>query len=180
VEELSASAKIALSMMILGMLFASVFLILGVTQGLTSQGVNNLQNNSNQLTLAQYDPYDQKVVYGNQVLSAIKLFAGDPLAIVTRTTLQEQAASNTGFNYGAILTGTDATTFVTQPMTKAAGQSWYVSSLAGNGTLTYNQDTLATIQTGTNQYISPTGQFLSELIEDGSGNIIGICFTQQS
>ena len=179
-EELNVGARIAIGLIILGVILASVFVILGFTRGTTNEALTNVQNSMSQLSQAQYDDYDQKIVSGTQVLSALKMYQGNPVAIVTRTNLQEQAAANTGFNYGALLNGTDNVNFVTQPLSKATGNSWYIVNLAGNGTLTYNLVTLPTLQTGGNQYILPTAKFLAELIKDSTGSIVGICFTQQT
>jgi hypothetical protein len=181
--ELGSGARIAIALIVIGVIISVIFVILGFTRGTTNQGITTVQNSMDSMSLAQFDDYDQKILSGTQVISAIKLFEGRPVASVTRTAAQMEAHPGTGFNYGAILTETATTSdYQSKAMEKAKiesiDQSWYESSFAGN-TITYNMNYIPLTQTGQPEFVRPTAKFLAELIKDSTGTIIGVCFTQQ-
>lgn len=179
--EMGTGARIAIALIVLGVLISVVFTILGFTRSTTNQGITTVQNSLESMQLAVFDDYDQQVQSGTQVLSALKLFEGRPVGMIVRTKAQMSAATNTGHNYGALFQGTNTTTLVSSAITKASGQSWYVLNINvdGEGSMKYNMDYLPTKKSGTNQFIRPTAKFVAELIKDTTGTIVGICFTQQ-
>lgn len=177
--ELGSGARIAIALIVIGVIISVIFVILGFTRGTTNQGITTVQNSMDSMSLAQFDDYDQKILSGTQVISAIKLFEGRPVATVTRTTTQLTASPNTGFNYGALLTGTTAGTFVTSALTKPSGTSFFTMGIGGGGTPTYNMVYIPMTKSGTNEFVRPTAKFLAELIKDSTGTIVGVCFTQQ-
>ncbi len=99
--ELGSGARIAIALIVIGVIISVIFVILGFTRGTTNQGITTVQNSMDSMSLAQFDDYDQKILSGTQVISAIKLFEGRPVAMVTRTKAQDGSHSDTGFNYGA-------------------------------------------------------------------------------
>ncbi|WP_138755934.1 hypothetical protein [Paenibacillus sinopodophylli] len=177
--ELGSGARIAIALIVIGVIISIIFVILGFTRGTTNQGITVVQNSMDSMSLAQFDDYDQKILSGTQVVSAIKLFEGRPVAQVVRTLAQMSTATNTGQNYGARLVGTNATTQVTTALTKAVGSAFYEANLVStNGILEYNMVYLPTTRSGTNAFVRPTAKFLAELIKDTTGTIVGVCFTQ--
>ncbi|QGQ98791.1 hypothetical protein EHS13_29905 [Paenibacillus psychroresistens] len=190
--ELGSGARIAIALIVIGVIISVIFVILGFTRGTTNQGITTVQNSMDSMSLAQFDDFDQKIQSGTQVTSAIKLFEGRPVATVVRTKAQMLTTSGTGkgttgHNYGAQLVGTDqgtvtpavAATFITAEMAKGAGNSWFTVDLLGSGQITYNMIYIPTTKSGTATFIRPTAKFLAELIKDTTGTIVGICFTQQ-
>lgn len=179
--DLSDGAKITITMIILGVLISIVFTILSFTRGATNQGVSSVQSSMDAMMLSRFDDYDQQMKSGTEVKSALKLFEGQPIAIVVRTIAQMNITANTGQNYGALLVGTNTTTFITVALTKTVTNSFYTYDLAlsAAGTMTWNMNYLPTQKSGTAPYIRPTGKFLAELIKDNTGTIVGVCFTQQ-
>jgi len=190
--ELGSGARIAIALIVVGVIIGIVFVILGFTRGATNQGVGTVQNAMDQMQSSTFDDYDQQIISGTQVLSAIKLFEGRPIGIVVITTLSESAGY--GVNYGAQFLDTtskhmpvDSSLSVVfsdtgdDELTKVTNNAFYTENLltTAAGTMTYNMDTLATKRTGTAEYIRPTAKFLGELIKDSSGTITGVCFTQQ-
>lgn len=182
--ELGSGARIAIALIVIGVIISIIFVILGFTRGTTNQGITVVQNSMDSMSLAQFDDYDQKVLSGTQVVSAIKLFEGRPVAQVVRTLAQmgsttaNPTGNNTGHNYGALLTGTDDDK-VTDALTRATGNSFYVKDLTTtDGTLKYNMVYLPTTRSGTEAFVRPTAKFLAELIKDTTGTIVGVCFTQ--
>lgn len=177
--ELGTGARIAIALVIIGVIIATVFVILGFTRGTTNQGITAVQNSMDSMSLAQFDDYDQSVMSGTQVLAGVKLFEGRPVGIVVRT----KAASpvGAGYNYGVEFVGTNSTTKMTSVITKPAGKNFYVLNIdtGGGGSMTYNMNYLPMKNSGTDEFVRPTAKFLSELIKDSTGTIVGIAFTQQ-
>ncbi|QUH29114.1 hypothetical protein [Vallitalea guaymasensis] len=178
--EMGTGARIAIALIVLGVLISVVFTILGFTRNTTNQGISTVQNSLESMQLAVFDDYDQQIQSGTQVLSALKLFEGRPVGLVVRTKAQIGKSADTGHNYGAQFDGTDEN-FVSDALTKTGDNSWYVKNLDSdaNGTMTYNMNYLPAKQSGTDAFIRPTAKFLAELMKDTTGTIVGICFTQQ-
>lgn len=176
--ELGSGARIAIALIVIGVIISIIFVILGFTRGTTNQGITTVQNSMDSMSLAQFDDYDQKILSGTQVVSAIKLFEGRPVAQVVRTKAQ-MGNGTTGHNYGALLVGADPTSKVVTMPGKNSGEAHYVVNLDSASGIKYNMESLPTSKSGTNTFVRPTAKFLAELIKDSTGTIVGICFTQQ-
>lgn len=181
--ELGSGARIAIALIVIGVIISVIFVILGFTRGTTNQGITTVQNSMDSMSLAQFDDYDQKVLSGTQVISAIKLFEGRPVASVVRTSAQKASGVATvGTNYGALLKNTSATDYITESMNrKTAGDSFYTHDIDtdASGNMKYNNVILPLTKSGTPKFVRPTAKFLAELIKDTTGTIVGVCFTQQ-
>lgn len=179
--EMGTGARIAITLIVLGFLISVVFTILGFTRSTTNQGITSVQNSLDAMQLATFDDYDQQIKSGTEVLTTLKLFEGRPVGVVVRTSAQQAIIADSGHNYGAMYTGTNAATKVVTLPAKAANQSWYVVNIATDmsGTMKFNLDTLDAKRSGTVQFIRPTARFLGELIKDTTGTIVGVSFTQQ-
>jgi len=196
--ELGSGARIAIALIVVGVIIGIVFVILGFTRGATNQGVGTVQNAMDQMQTSTFDDYDQQIISGTQVLSAIKLFEGRPIGIIVITTLSgNDLTQKYGVNYGARFEDTSSSTQADRPNTiklpvvlspnakgilsKETGKAFYTENLAvdTSGSMSFNMDILKTKKSGTAEFIRPTAKFLGELIKDTSGTITGICFTQQ-
>jgi hypothetical protein len=177
--ELGSGARIAIALIVIGVIISVIFVILGFTRGTTNQGITTVQNSMDSMSLATFDDFDQQIQSGTQVLSAIKLFEGRPVGMVVRTKAQMAASPGTGNNYGALFVGTSGTSFITTALAKTAGNNYYTADIAGGGQIVYNMATLPTKSSGTPTFVRPTAKFLCELIKDTTGTITGIAFTQQ-
>ncbi|RJX39148.1 hypothetical protein D3P09_16785 [Paenibacillus pinisoli] len=184
--ELGSGARIAIALIVIGVIISIIFVILGFTRGTTNQGITTVQNSMDSMSLAQFDDYDQKIMSGTQVVAAIKLFEGRPVAQLVRTTsfLGANPSLDTrgGHNYGALLTGAtlDTSTKLYTKTTIAKKGSHYEVGLESTDGIKYNMYYLPTTQSGTASFVRPTAKFLAELIKDSTGTIVGICFTQQA
>ncbi len=176
--EMGTGARIAIALIILGVLISVVFTIMGFTRSTTNQGISSVQNSLGSMQLAVYDDYDQKMLSGTQVLSALKLFEGQAVGLVVSTKSQ---TTGDGTNYGALFENVNSPDFDITGMTKTGTNSWYVKDikLDTNSTMTYNMTYLPTSKPGSETFIRPTAKFLGELIKDSTDAIVGICFTQQ-
>lgn len=104
-EDLSTGAKIGITLIILCTLIAVVFSILTMMKNITNTGAAQLQGSLDQMMSSSFDDYNQKTVTGTQVLAALKLFEGQDVGIIIRTTLCGAKDAKGGYNYGAILNG---------------------------------------------------------------------------
>lgn len=185
--ELGSGARIAIALIVIGVIISIIFVILGFTRGTTNQGITTVQNSMDSMSLAQFDDYDQKILSGTQVTSALKLFEGRPVALLVRTAavMNYSSGEGDGFNYGALLEGytTDSDgnyVIDASDITKAdATDSFYTIDIDSSNGIKYNMVYLPTTKSGTNTFVRPTAKFLAELIKDSTGTIVGICFTQQ-
>jgi hypothetical protein len=193
--ELGSGARIAIALIVIGVIISVIFVILGFTRGTTNQGITTVQNSMDSMSLAQFDDYDQKILSGTQVISAIKLFEGRPVAAIVRTTASMNITTPGtvptddmgGHNYGALLEGAARNTGV-EPvvvtfggMTRTGNNSFFTQNIgtAANGNMDFNSIYLPLTRSGTDTFVRPTAKFLSQLIKDSTGTIVGVCFTQQ-
>jgi hypothetical protein len=129
----------------------------------------NLDNNS------QYTQYDQTVVSGSEVIDAVHKYADDMLAIVVRSN-----GISTGVNYDALLSGTNTVTDITAPMVSVGNSTWFISRLVMyNGYCMYNNNYYPLLVAGSPTEARFTAKYFCNLIKDGNGAVIGICFTEQ-
>lgn len=184
-DDLSTGAKIGIGLVILCFLIAIVLSLLMVAKNITNSGANQLESGLGQMMATTYDDYDQKVVTGTKVTSAIKLFSGEPVGIVVITGLCKDNNINGGYCYGALIQGytqegTNGNISYknsTAP-TRNTGDTFFTASPVSP--VQYNLNTKPLSVSGSAQYVRDNGKFLAELIKDSTGTIIGICFTQQS
>lgn len=190
--ELGSGARIAIALIVIGVIISIIFVILGFTRGTTNQGISTVSVSMDSMSLARFDDYDQKLISGTQVVSAVKLFEGQPVASVVRTlaTLDISATDTSstfqGNNYGALLTGSTKpsgrdyyTSAAIQRTATQANDSHYTVNLDTTSGIKYNMIYTPMTESGTDTFVRPTAKFLAELIKDTTGQIVGVCFTQQ-
>lgn len=175
--DLGEGARIAVDLIILGVLISVVFIILGFVRGTTQTGITSVQNSMDQMTLSRFNDYDQKVMSGTQVTSAVNLFSGDAVGVVVQTT----KSGTTAFNYGALLEGFTADTtnkvFKKSITTADESSSTYIMNYASSN-IQYNLVTAPLNETGKDPYVRGTAKFMAKLIKDSTGTIVGIFFKQ--
>ncbi|MFB9277205.1 hypothetical protein [Cohnella cellulosilytica] len=188
--ELGSGARIAIALIVIGVIISVIFVILGFTRGTTNQGITTVQNSMDSMSLAQFEDYDQKVLSGTQVISAIKLFEGRPVAAIVRTTKSmgittpgtAPTDAMAGHNYGALLEDAAVNDYQLTGMARTNNtDSFYTHNIrvSDSGNMTFNSVYLPLTRSGTDTFARPTAKFLAELIKDTTGTIVGVCFTQQ-
>lgn len=184
-DDLSTGAKIGIGLVILCFLIAIVLSLLMVVKNITNSGANQLESGLGQMMSTTYDDYDQKILTGTKVTSAIKLFQSEPVAIIVVTGLAYDAGTKGGYNYGLVLENYTASGdensksySSTTALTRNAGDTFFTA--APMSPTTYNTNVKPLTVSGSAQYIRDNGKFLSELIKDSTGTIVGISFTQQT
>ena len=194
-EDLSASAKIGITLIILVSLLAIVLSLMSMMKNITNQGAASLQSGLDQLLETRFDDYDQQLLSGTQVKSAVKLFEGQSIGVVvvTKACQQSGATAAGGYCYGAVLSGytSSATSLdgdvykMTTAITdmKGRGDTFYTLDLAvdtNSGALTYNMNTRPMDRTGADTFVRTSAKYMAELIKDSTGTTVGICFTQMT
>lgn len=204
-EDLSTGAKIGITLIILCSLIAIVFSLLTMMKNITNSGASQLQGSLDQMLLTQFDDYNQKTVSGTQVVSSLKVFEGQDVAIVIQPALAaKKDALKGGFNYGALLAGykgddktikgygtyyttansvslSDCTnTNVNSGLVLHTSQTYYVGAFAPTDAelLSRNDNTRPTAASGKASYVRSSAKYRAMLIKDESDAIIGICFTE--
>ena len=187
-DDLSTGAKIGIGLVILCFLIAIVLSLLTVVKNITNSGANQLESGLGQMMSTTYDDYDQKLVTGTKVTSAIKLFSSEAVGIVVITGKCASDGPKGGYCYGAQLSGytsettADGVSFKCDTLANALkknGTDTYFTAVQASP-LTYCTNTKPISKSGGAQFVRDNGKFLAELIKDDTGTIIGICFTQQA
>ena len=192
-EDISSGAKIGIILIILCALVSIVFSLLTMMKNITNNGSGQLQNGLDQMLDSTFQDYDQKIITGTQVVSAMKIMEGQNCAFVLRTSSTQKAGSTyaNGFNFGALLTGYTACTTeqasdgaaykLNAPLKKETGASFYRCNLATkDGAYMWNLNTKVCNTSGTSAYVRGSAKYLAELIKDDTDTTVGICFTQQT
>lgn len=186
-DDLSSGAKIGIGLVILCFLIAIVLGLLTVVKNITNSGASQMESGLNQMLQTTYDDYDQTIVTGTKVLSAVKLFSGQTVAIVVTTGkgISDDGRLG-GYCYGALLEGytnisSDSSNMLyasSTALTRKSGDSFFTAVQVTP--VTYNLNTKPMGVSGTAPYVRDNAKFLAELIKDDTGTIIGVSFTQQT
>ena len=196
-EDIATIAKIVIILVILCSVVAIVFALVTMLKKMANSNSAQLQNGMGQIQDSQFQDYDQAVITGTQVMAAMKIFEGQPVAFRVVTGVQQSGVScahttNPGYgtNYGALLVGvgtskdadqaSDGKIYpMTKTLTKDPGKSYYKCDLdVTTGSFQYNLNTKPTTTSGSCTYIRSSAKYLAELIKDSTDTTVGISFIQ--
>ena len=186
-DDLSTGAKIGIGLVILCFLIAIVLALLMVVKNITNSGANQLESGLNQMMQTTYDDYDQKLVTGTKVASAIKLFQGENIGIIVNTKFDKK---DNYYLYGMLLEGATAGTLPKDTI-NAYGEVYTLTKIdpradgvSYGGTpkapVAFNLNTRPITASGHPSYVRNSGKFMAYLIKDSTETIVGIYFVQQS
>lgn len=198
-DDLSTGAKIGIGLVILCFLIAIVLSLLMVVKNITNSGANQMEGGLNQMMSTTYDDYDQKIVTGTKVKSAIKLFASEPIGIVIDSGYNGKSEFGQHvYNYGRLLDKVGEQTVPTTPSNfsgDTGGKTWgdlykipTISetakfntdgvSIKGEARTTsdFNLNSRPISASGKDTYVRDNGKYNSFLIKDSTDTIIGIYF----
>ena len=150
-EDLSTGAKIGIILIILVALIGIVFALLTIMKNITNSGSNQLQNSLDQMQQSGLSDYDQKIVTGTNVLTALKTYEAQDMAIVIKNTLSDsmkkagKAGHIGGFCYNALLVGYDKDEPDTMP---SYGKVYYTDNQVNYVTNQYLDSVVATYSAG--------------------------------
>jgi hypothetical protein len=198
-------AKIAVAALILIIICAAVFFFVNTTLSATNNGGQKLSGVMSDLDEKVFAPYDQTVVTGARVLSAIKEFKEQNVAVIVRTSTPALTAGGMGGqdvrNYGAMLFGVDDGDSGTPDAEEIESFTIYgdcsarmdvdrhvfgprpTDHLRTNGVLfpEYRYDGLrVATNLSDRRHIVTTAYYTSCLIRDVNGSLVGIYFSGPS
>ncbi len=200
-DDLSTGAKIGIGLVILCFLIAIVLSLLMVVKNITNSGANQMEGGLNQMMQTTYDDYDQTVVSGTKVKSALKLFQGENIAIVIDSNFEKQEGQHV-YNYGLLLqdvAGSNVSTAANQYVTgddngKAYGEVFKVDNVSyandahfnadgvsvrcttRDGAAKFNLNTRPVEASGKDTYVRDNAKYQSYLIRDRTDTIVGLYF----
>lgn len=156
-------AGIAVGILIFILFIGVVMVLVNFGSNTANDGIDNLVSTVSSLELKQYDTYNNRIVKGSTVVTAVRNYNTQQFAIRVVT-----GSDTSGTVYGCALTGFSSLD---------AATGFYTSTSLD---LTSTDTNLSNIvNKGAAQFINTTANFQSNLIVDGNGQVVGINFEQQ-
>ena len=84
-KEISNGAMLGIVLIALAAIIGLGFGVFAIAKGTANEGVTGVQENLGAVSNSAYTDYDQKIVTGTQVMSAVQNFEGKPVAILIST-----------------------------------------------------------------------------------------------
>lgn len=191
-EDVSSQVRTGVTIILVASLVAAVLNLMVVAQSILNTGMSTLQSGVDQITMQEFEAYNQKKKTGTEVRSAVSLYEGRDIAIVIRTKscIDNNSGGAWAYVYGSLLQGAtvDAGNAsglvyrITAALPKNAGDSFYTAEylLETGGGIQSNNNTTGIITNGDSEFVLQSVRFRAELIKNSTGSIIGILFTQLS
>ena len=90
-KEISNGAMLGIVLIALAAIIGLGFGVFAIAKGVANEGVTNVQENLDVVGNSVFTDYDQKIVTGTQVMSAVQNFEGKPYSILiaTQATIKE-------------------------------------------------------------------------------------------
>lgn len=200
-EDLSTGIKMAIILVILAALLASVFSILTITKNMTTQSVDELQSSLYAFQNMRWEDYNLRTISGNEVQVVVRSAVENNIAVVVNTKRNQSMS----VLYGLPIAGFDKSTGGKAYWTKSLGSSSSSAVSQYNESVTTGDlhfDTKNSYFVGTridessadymlgsyvrnindnssSFYIDPSLKFNSYIIRDESESLLGILFNQK-
>lgn len=202
-EDLSTGIKMAIILVILAALLASVFSILTISKNMTAQSVDELQSSLYAFQNMRWEDYNLRTISGNHVQVVVRSAVENNIAVVVNT----KRNGNESVLYGLPIKGFDKAKDGKAYWTKGIGSSdtaatgqYDESIISGDlhfdtqnsyfvGVRISDTDTDTDYMLGSyvrnisdsssTYYIDPTLKFDSYIIRDEAGSLLGILFDQK-
>ena len=84
-KEISNGAMLGIVLIALAAIIGLGFGVFAIAKGTANEGVTGVQENLGAVSNSAFTDYDQKIVTGTQVMSAVQNFEGKPVAILIST-----------------------------------------------------------------------------------------------
>ncbi len=84
-NEISDGAKLGIVLIALAAIIALGFGVFAIAKGTANDGIVQVQDSLGTVSQQQFMDYDQKIISGTQVTSALKSFEGKPVAVLVQT-----------------------------------------------------------------------------------------------
>lgn len=124
-NEVSGIAKLGIVLIALAVLIGLGFGIFQISKGTANSGVNDVQKELDNVSKSTYSSYDQTIITGTSLKSAMSSFSGSPVAILisTQSWINLQAKVNQSTKTTANKAANDAGTEGSSLRSKGAGFS---------------------------------------------------------
>lgn len=181
-EGIKQAIIIVIIVAIIGVAFGLVYMALNAA----SKGQDKLATQLTELDNRAYDAYNNVIVTGANVTSAIKQFQGQPVAVLVFTKRNISGDGN-GINYCALIgasgdtapTLADNPTFALTSITKdEAKGKYYVDDSLSVWQSVQNTNLKQSNIKSSQHYINPAAKYTASLLYDVNDEIVGIVFEQ--
>ena len=109
-KEISSGTMLGIVLIALAAVIGLGFGVFSIAKGVANEGTVGVQDNLNTVTDSAFEDYNDKIVTGTQVKSAIQNFEGKSVAILVNTTaMNKGVVSYTGRSSGATVFGYGST-----------------------------------------------------------------------
>lgn len=196
-KEISNGTMFGIVLIALAVIIALGFGVFSIAKGTANEGVTKVQTQLTNVQASEFTDYDQTVVTGTQVKSAISNFEGKAVAILIQTAAlvnetggagnvtderlietDEEGDDNIYMNYNALLAvGTDGDLTASNGK-YLANEGFDVDAESGN--IKFFNAIANINKSGMQEYVNPGSKFNANLVIDPSGTIIGVVFKQIS
>ena len=192
-KEISNGTMLGIVLIALAVIIALGFGIFSIGKGTANEGVNKVQTQLMNVQASEFTDFDQTVITGTQVKSAISNFEGKPVAILIQTAAlvnetggegeydeylreTDEEEDNEYINYNAILAEGDGDADLTASNGKYLAEEGF--KVLDNGNIEFFNAIANINKSGMREYVNPGSKFNANLIEDASGTIVGVVFNQ--
>ncbi len=181
-EGIKQAIIIVIIVAIIGVAFGLVYMALNAA----AKGQDKLATQLSELDNRAYDAYNNTIVTGANVTSAIKQFQGQPIGVLVFTKRNINGDGN-GINYCAQIAASGDTaptlsanpTFALSAITKDENKGkYYVDSSLSAWQSVQNTDLKQSNIKNSQHYINPAAKYTGTLLYDVNDEIIGIVFEQ--
>lgn len=180
-DDWTSLVKNAVSVLVIILAISVVLLLSYFGLNSANKGSEKLASTTSSMDEKAYDTYNQTTISGTTVLSAIKNYQNQPMAILVRT-----KRSTDIMNYAAYLGATGASSAPSNwvfsgALNKPDGTSGMPSKLITENALYIdyqNTDLTKATKKSENYYINPNAKFRSVLLYDVNEEIVGIYMEQ--
>lgn len=100
-KEISNGAMLGIVLIALAAIIGLGFGVFAIAKGTANEGVTNVQENLQTVNSSAFTDYDQKIVTGTQVISAIQNFEGKNVAVLVATSSMKNASMDSKVSLGA-------------------------------------------------------------------------------
>ena len=181
-QDWNEGIKIAITAIVIVVIIGLVFGFLYMTLNANARSQERLASNLTDFDKRAFDQYDQTEIAGSQVISAIKQFRDQSIAVLVET----KADPGKVVNY----CGTIGATGTTPPAAfSGAASAAILPTNGGNGKYvisgsrivwkeSQNYNTQNTVKKSSKEYINPAGKFDANLVYDDNNEIIGVYLKQ--
>jgi len=135
-KEISNGTMLGIVLIALAVIIALGFGIFSIGKGTANEGVNKVQDQLMNVQVSEFTDFDQKIVTGTQVKSALSNFEGKSVAILIGTSALRDAVAAYDYDGSDIYNGSAGKTLAKLPIIRWSGTT--VGSETNDSQVNYN------------------------------------------